>query len=72
VQDVEQLVRWWVMEKLDAGMFVSEHWSGEVSDLPLEVPREAAAEIVQRAQQIWTHVIYDAFQEGLRTVDDDL
>jgi len=69
--DVEQLVRWWVMEKLDAGMFVGAEWSGEVSDLPLEVPREVAIGVVTRAREIWTHVIFNAFQEGLREADDE-
>ena len=68
---MEQLVRWWVMEKLDAGMFVGAEWSGEVSDLPLEIPREIAIGVVTRAREIWAHVIYNAFREGLRAAADD-
>ncbi len=69
--DVEQLVRWWVMEKLDAGMFVSEEWCGVAEDLPLEVSRQAAVEVVARAKDIWTGVIFAAFQEGLLAADED-
>ncbi len=71
VDDVEQLVRWWAMEKLDAGMFVSEEWGGEIEDLPLEVPRGTAGEVVERTREVWSHVVFEAFQEGLRAADDE-
>jgi hypothetical protein len=71
VEDIEQLVRWWAMEKLDAGMFVSEEWSGEVADLPLEVPRSTAREVVTRVREVWTHVVFAAFQDGLEAADDE-
>ena len=71
VEDAEQLVRWWAMEKLDAGMFVSEEWGGDVDDLPLEVPRDIAARVVTRVREVWTHVVFDAFREGLRAADDE-
>lgn len=68
--DAEQLAHWWVREKLDAGMFVSDEWCGEPGDLPLEVGRDLAGEVVALARDVWTHVIFEAFRAGLQAGED--
>ena len=67
--NIEQLARWWIREKLDAGMFVCDEWCGGAEDLPMEVGESEA--VVSRTREIWTETIFAAFTEGMRAADDE-
>lgn len=62
-EDLDQIARWWVREKLDAGAFFASEWSGQPEDLPLELGPEDAALVVEFAVSIWRDVVLEAIRE---------
>ncbi|MBN2194994.1 MAG: hypothetical protein JW751_19410 [Polyangiaceae bacterium] len=61
-EDLEQIARWWVREKLDSGVFMASEWFGEVNDLPLELGPANANWVVKRAVELWQTVVVDAIR----------
>jgi hypothetical protein len=64
--DVEQLARWWVKARLESATLLTSDWCGEPTDLPEEVEEDFAEQVVERATELWSDVVFESFREGMR------